>query len=514
MRSHRLPILVLILASLTTGIVITWSGINHHYDAAWYLVYARGVQAGDGFSVPITSINAPGLVGTINQWPPFYPLVLALGVGVEPYLFARLLTVGLLVVAVLLTYFIALAVMPDHRRNATIAALLALTVPAMSYDGFSFARSETLFTVLALGLLLILTRYWLGRSDVSIAPALSGAGLVTLITMTRYVGVAFAALGFGWMLLWAWSVPGKPRRWWPSVSYVLSGVPLGLYALYLRSVTGSFTGTQTTADAFTLSGIPRGISTLTQETIHGLTFFFETFGFRSDLWGLLGLVVVTVILLIWAVRRGHRLGEVWNSAHLLLVAYVAMYCVVFWILGARSDIITEETARHYVAVYPVIMVLLVSVVGRINGNPYLMGGLVGLYLLSGVFAMRVPAAGLNYNRLDWRTDPLLLSLPERLPDETLVHTQYTPHLSMLLGPEVPIRTFGSIDAFTGFACDDLIYPEPYTHAAFTLIDSLYLRDTPSPQIERFMREWAAPCGEVVDYEENGFAMLLVVHLDR
>jgi hypothetical protein len=182
-------------------------------------------------------------------------------------------------------------------------------------------------------------------------------------------------------------------------------------------------------------------------------------------------------------------------------------------MGARADIITEETARHYVAVFPVLMVLIVSVAVRIPVPRVVWGGLTALYLVSGILAMRVPAAGLNYNRPDWRTDPLLLELPQWADQTTLVHTQYTSHLSMILGPDVPVRTFGTIEAFENNACDTLLYPDPATHAVFTIIDGAYLRETAPNIVEAFMLAWAEPCGVVESYANNGFTLLVRVRLD-
>jgi hypothetical protein len=512
MRKHFLPLSLLFVVTLAAGVFITWNGVNHHYDAAWYLVYARGVALGEGFRVPITSVTNPDLTATINQWPPFYPLLFVPGAAWDLYAWGRVVTIALFIGAAALTYALGWVATDGNRTAATIAALLAITVPAMGYDGFSFVRSETLFAVGGLGMLLLLAPYRVGRTDVPVKWALWAAALAALMTLTRYVAVSLVAIGGLWAFLWGIRAGGHPRRWWPTVAYVLSVVPLGLYALYLRSATGSFTGTQTTADPFTLSGIPRGVRTIVKETLHGLSFPFGLAGLRSDWWALVaaGLLVLVLAGIIW--RRGHTLGKLWNSQHALMAVYVGGYCAVFWAMGARADIITEETARHYVAVFPVIMVLIVSAATRIPAPRALWGGVVALYLVSGVVAMGVPAAGLYYNRPDWRTDPLLADLPNWTDANTLLHTQYTSHLSMIVGPDVPVRTFGTVEAFRDNACDTLQYPEPATHAVFTLIDGAYLRETPPDEVEAFMRGWAAPCGEVERYANNGFALLVRVRL--
>lgn len=509
---------LLVAIGLIVGTVATWHGVNHHYDAAWYIVYARGVQAGDGFVVPISSSNSAATVGAINQWPPLYPLVLALGVGVDLFVWGRVMSVGLLAALGVGVYAVTLPMVDGSRGAAFVAALLAITFPVVTREGYSYVRSETLFTTLGVLMVWLLGRYHLPAHSAratTLRPALWAAFVVVLLTLTRYVGVAFVGLGTLWAIGYARHHVG-PRRWHPLAAFVLSAAPLGLYALYLWGATGSPTGTQTTADALTLSGIPRGLATMLRETLHGVTFAFRAAGLRSNLWGLMGAGLVVGVLLVMAWRKREAIGwrGLLNGYHALVVAAIAAYSATFWALGARSDIITEETARHYIVVFPLIIALIVSVVYRMGPPRVLWIPLAALYLVSGLAALSVPAAGMSYNRADWRGDPILNTLGERIPPNTLVHTQYTPFISWKLGRDVPVRTFGSYDGgFAAFDCDALIYPPPYTHAAFTMIDAAYLRDTPLERVEAFMRDWAAPCGEVVGYENNGFALLMVVALN-
>lgn len=510
---HSVFVIALLVVALLVGAIATWNGVNHHYDAAWYIVYARGLQQGDGFTVPISSYNSPITVGTINQWPPLYPMVLALGFGVDLFTWARMLSVGLLMLLGVGVYALALPALNGQRWGAFVAALLAVTFPVVTREGFSYARSETLFTVLGVVFLWLMLRQT--RTGQDVRYALWAAFVVVLLTLTRYVGVAFGLFGLVWSVVYAWR--NRPRRWHPLAAFLLSFVPLGLYALYLKAVTGSLTGTQTTADSLSLAGIPLGLETMLREMLHGLTFAFRVVGLRSNWWGLLAAAVIVgvLVMIAWRTRSQSDWGNVFNTYHGLIVVYIAVYSMTFWALGARSAIITEETSRHYIVVFPLLVLLAVSVIARTNPPRWFWGGLVVLYLVSGLVALRVPAAGLTYNRADWRSDPLLHSMAERIPPDTLVHTQYTPYLSWLLGVDVPVRTFGSYDGgFARFACDDLIYPQPYTHAAFTMIDAAYLRDTPPEDVAAFMQDWAAPCGEVVDYENNGFTLFMLVALER
>lgn len=499
------------LAAIALGTAATWNGVNYHYDAAWYLVYARGIQVGEGFSVFITSPTLDTLRASINQWPPLYPMVIALGVGWELLAWARVLSIALLVATGILTYSIALTVTRGSRIQSLLAALLALTAPALLTEGFAYARSETLFTVLALLFLRLILIARPNETPRSVRALLWAAFMVVLLTLTRYVGVAFWVVGMLWAAWWGWRT-SAPRRWHPLVAMTLSLVPLGLYALYLRAVSGSLTGTQTTADPLSLDGVIAGVATLTKALLHGLTFGFRAVGLRSNWWGLIAALLIVALYILWARTRPNRLHALFNFNHALIFGTLAGYCVVFWVMGARSQIITEGTERHYVVILPMMAILSVSLLSRIDAPRALVWALTALYLGSGIAATQITAGGVSYNRADWRTDAILAALPQRLPPQTLVHTQYTSLLSYRLGINVPVRTFGSDSSFNELSCDALVYPPPYTHAAFTLIDSAYLRETPAPEVETFMRAWVANCGTVIDYENNGFTMLMVVQL--
>jgi hypothetical protein len=89
---------------------------------------------------------------------------------------------------------------------------------------------------------------------VPVRGAVWAAFVVVLLTLTRYVGVAFGALGLGWFCLWGITTRTR-TRWIPFVAFGLSFIPITLYAFYLKGVSGSFTGSQTTADPFSFSGL-------------------------------------------------------------------------------------------------------------------------------------------------------------------------------------------------------------------------------------------------------------------
>ena len=500
------------ISALVVGIIITWNGVNHHYDDMWYVVYARSIQTTWSLSVPISSYYAPSTISWINQWPPLYPMLLALGYGLDILLWGRVLTIATLIASTWMVYGLALHLMEGRWRYAYASAMLFLLFPVTTRDGFAYIHSETTFTLLALIFLALVLPYRLGQA-VPVRRAVWAAFVVVLLTLTRYVGAAFGAMGLGWFLLWGITTRTR-TRWIPLVAFGLSFIPIALYAFYLKAVSGSFTGSQTTADPFSLSGLPNAIYSIVKEMMGGLNVPFILMGLRSNWWGLLFLVGLLSVIGWVALRRGHRLGELFDHRHLLYVGYGVGYFLVFFVMGARSRIITEETTRHYIVIFPIIWMLVVSVISRFEVPNTLLTGVFLLYMIRGVMVLPIPSYGLNYNLPTWREDPLLQQLQDTPPTDTLVHTQYNSYLSWRLGASVPIRTYGSITAFETVPCEQVVFPAPYRYALFTLIDSAYVRNHPIEMVEQVLSDWAKPCGTVVAFESNGFTTLLTMEIKR
>ena len=500
------------ISALVVGVIITWNGVNHHYDDMWYVVYARSIQTDWSLSVPISSYYAPHTLGWINQWPPLYPMLLAVGVGLDILVWGRILTIAILMACTVMVYGLALRLIDGRWRYAYAAAMLFLLFPVTTRDGFAYIHSETAFTLLALIFLMLLLPYRLGHA-VPVRGAVWAAFVVVLLTLTRYVGVAFGALGLGWFCLWGITTRTR-TRWIPFVAFGLSFIPITLYAFYLKGVSGSFTGSQTTADPFSFSGLPNAVYSILREMVGGLNVPFLMVGLRSNWWGV-GVLVGLMTLMGWyALRHENRLRALLDQHHLMAVGYSVGYFAVFFVMGARSRIITEETTRHYIVLFPVLWVLVVSVLSRIQLPRWLLGGMLLLYVVRGMMVLPVPAYGLNYNLPTWRNDPLLQQLQANPPQDTLVHTQYNSYLSWRLGDSVPIRTFGSITAFETVPCEQLVFPAPYRYALFTLIDSAYVRDHPLEQVEQVLTNWALPCGTVVAFESSGFTTLMTMEIAR
>ncbi|MEO8393470.1 MAG: hypothetical protein ABI700_10805, partial [Chloroflexota bacterium] len=153
-------IVALALIAVCIGIIGTQNGVNYGYDGGYYLSYAENVRAGYGLSAHISGFGAQKLVSWIDAWPPLYPMILALSGSV--FAWARFLDVSTLAASVVLTYLIGLRVI-GRSWAAAAAALVYLSIPTVLSEVFSTPLSETVFTVLALTIVLLMTQLRLGE---------------------------------------------------------------------------------------------------------------------------------------------------------------------------------------------------------------------------------------------------------------------------------------------------------------------------------------------------------------
>jgi len=508
----RYAAVALVIASaLLVGIFSTRQGVNYYMDSTWYLVYARSIQLGEGLSAPITSHQAEQTRMWISQWPPLYPMLLALGDDLMNW--ARLTSIVMLVLSAVLTYTLAYLILDSRRWLAILPPLLFLSIPSVTGTVFSYALSEALFVPLALSVTLLLTYYRFGRESASMRPALLAAALVVLLSLTRYLGIVFSLIGFLYMLMWARTVK-QPNRWLPAIMFALAMVPLGLFALYLWGITGQFTGVQTVENAVSLVDVRLGVQYILFEMLHGLNFAFALVGLRSNWWGLIAALTLFGAALAQLWPRLQAIFRTLDSRHGLLGLYLCVYLLAFWILAARSDAVTANDLRHFVVIYPVALILVMYVLTQIKVNRFVAASLLTLYAVSGIAAIQAAGGGLDYNAPRWHQESLLAEIGAHITSDSLVFSQEVGYLSYFLGDNVTVRMFGGDSAFLENSCKDLVYPSGYRRAVFTLFDSHMLRETNSDDVEVFMRDWAAPCGTVQSFVNTGFALITIIDLNE
>ncbi|MBK8006609.1 MAG: hypothetical protein IPK12_22690 [Gemmatimonadetes bacterium] len=172
-------------AALTTG-----------QDDAIYLLLAKALRAGSYRDLWL--VEAP----VESRYPPGYPAFLAVFAGTGPGMFARgvALNIALSMLGLALAYLVA------RRWSAPLAALtvvvLAVNPSLVHYAGE--VRSEPLFLVLSLLVLVLLARPAPGRGRMVLAGALAILG-----ALTRSIGlVLLPVVLVPWLRARAWRAAG------------------------------------------------------------------------------------------------------------------------------------------------------------------------------------------------------------------------------------------------------------------------------------------------------------------
>ncbi len=505
---HGLWIAALAVVAFVTVLVATQNGLNLNWDSGNYISYAHSIRAGDGLSIRVSANNTNRLVNWYENWPPLYPMVLALGSDV--FAWARLLDAITFAIAVVLTYAIAYRVI-GQVWAAGMAAIVYLTIPTVVREVYATPLSETIFTVFCLAIVLLMLNYRFGEEPKSMRPALYAAGLSALAMLTRYLGMTVAAGMIAYSVLWALSVRSR-QRWLPAVMFALSFIPAFLYSLYLYAMTGSLTGGQPSHDPIKLSHIPETLRLMTLELAHALSFLGNLVGVRTN-WWIIGVVILLVAVLgrlTWRHRAAVR--RVFRSEDGLLVVYIAVYLVGFWILALPSTRIVADW-RHFVPIYPAVLALVFHLLAVLPVDRRIVGAVVALYCVSGVAALQVTIQGEDWNSEAWRTDPIVARLAELIPPDALVHSNEVAYIGAHLGAEITLRTFGGSFGFQEYQCSDLVYPPGFSTAVFTLFDSDLLRGMTPDDARAYFTDWASPCGTVERIDNDSFAMIMSIHLN-
>lgn len=503
---HHLFIVSLIVLAGLAGIIGTLNGINPSMDSVWYYTFARSIQAGQGFSAPISTWQTESTRVFITQWPPAYPALLAAGWDIPAW--ARVINIVCLIMSTGLTY--ALAIRLGLSKLASWAVTIAyLTLPAVVGSVFAVAHSEAPFVVLGLLILHLLLNYQRGQ-DVALWQTLTLMVLIALATLTRYVGVALGVLAVMVVAWWAWR--GQPRRWIHVFMLPDAFIPLGLYMLYLYDQTGSFTGTQTTGDSLTLNDIPDSLRTILAELVHGIGWPLRQIGQESNVWPLLIAAIIGAVMLGLLWNRRDQWRDKLAHPHIVTALYIAVNLAVFWVLALRSQPVAGDAVRHYVVIFPAILALIGVGLAWANIGRGLVIGLVILGVISGGQALIETSDGILYNTPSFRGRiiPTLTDFMDEMPPATLIHTMDVGLVSQLLGDAQAVRMF-SIEAIDeGYTCTDLIYPPEFDHALFLSIDNTFSRIAPDETLTNRLIDWAEPCGQVLDvrYEQPVLGVLV------
>lgn len=219
------PLAVLLAALAALYLPWTWSEqlASLGGDSAVYVLSARHYAP----MLPPDAVAAA--LEAESQFPPLYPLLLALGGGASDLRLAHALTTLCLVAAFAATYALARRIGLGRAMALCTVALFAL-MPGTLEQALQL-KSEALYAALSLGSLAVLARR---EPGVGTHAGWVAAGLVSLALLTRSAGVALLPA----LLLVLWR--RRPPRW--GLMAVLAVGPALAWAL-TRDTQASYGGT-------------------------------------------------------------------------------------------------------------------------------------------------------------------------------------------------------------------------------------------------------------------------------
>ncbi len=426
---NKLVILAILLIAVCGAVAVLITsrfGIGTSPDSVIYIGAARSLLSGAGLTVPFG--NPPG--APLTQYPPFYPLVLALlaPLGIDPLTSARLL--GALVFAgnILLVGAILLRLLPRQGWAAITGSILILLAPVM-VGVHLMAWTEPLFILLGLSGMFVLGAH-LEKPGIW---QLLGAGLlVGLATLTRYAGLAYIATG-GLGLLF-FSRRKLARRLQEAVLFIaISFSPL-LLVLGLNWLTAG------TATNRSIGIHPPSRSQLWQ----GLTTLTGWVGIPNQMPTLLHLLLILAALagilgLLYASRRGASPRQsVLNTGSFpgiiwLILLWMPIYGLFLLASVTFLDANTPFDDRILAPLYPALIILSVYAIATVISSSqrqqiwrWVAIGFALLFLIqAGLGTLpilnRTYHFGSGFSTPVWQESPLLAQI-RSLPAETHIYS--------------------------------------------------------------------------------------------
>ncbi len=223
------PWLLGLPATLLVAYATSLHGIGLTPDSVSYILLARDI-AENGFAFLSH--------GNFVLWPPFYPILLALGAKVthsDPLLIARWLNFLIAWLTVGLVGKSAAQFTKNHATIIFVSLLASFSIPLQFVWGFAWTEPLFIFLVLAILYLLSSSEEW------NFSKTLLLSLLISLAVMTRYIGVVLIPLA----PIALWMRKELKRKEWLFSSAVTTLIPsylFGLYALRNYFFTGTFLG--------------------------------------------------------------------------------------------------------------------------------------------------------------------------------------------------------------------------------------------------------------------------------
>jgi len=336
---------------------VTPFGIGIWLDSLHYVSAAESFMNGLGFG----RVSGCGSFKPMTHYPPFYSLTLAIfsPIGLSPIRAARVISALCFGATVLLS---GIAIYKINRNYvlALLGAGLVLISP-ITLKTFSWALSEPLFVPLILAGLLLLANYF---EKQRLLYLIGAGGLLGMAFLTRYVGIAFI-VSAGIILFFDHRIDMKQKLRDITLLGVLSIGPVILWLIR------NFIWMKTTTDR-NLDWHPPGTEAWAPffSTVLGW-FLPKTLIAGQETTWLIIFFVACAFGLVVSVYLSRKKGKLrWGapSLELLFVTSIIVYMVFLGISLTFFDPNTALNDRILIPVYIQLIILLVSMAGRVIQN--------------------------------------------------------------------------------------------------------------------------------------------------
>ncbi len=388
------------LLALLLGWVATAPSPAVSPDSIQYLSAAQNLASGRGAVTTITSLELPQNSVPFTTWPPLFPLLLSWGVeeGRAPIAWARTLQLLILVLS-----FLPLAILSwwvaGPRWAWLVLAIAACSRPWLQLS--SFVWSESLFLGLTLVALVCLVRGVAAprteREARSTLAWLFAAGLfVSLATLTRYLGIAWIAVGVAVIVARCDDV--RPRRAvaWLAAFILPASLPILAWCARNAYLTGAPFGEER-------SGPQPSLPQVLLDTLRTLTHDLVLPPFLPEGALLLGfhvagIVAVGFLALCLVHRFGPQMMESGPPQRMVAGTALALTAIVYLLAVVGSSFrfaVDPINTRLLAPLYPAVWILAVMCLRGIwsTSGPKLRAGVA---LSAGFLIAMSAAAGVRY----------------------------------------------------------------------------------------------------------------------
>ena len=403
-------------------------GVGLTPDSLVYVGAARNLLEGRGLTLVVD-----GLTHTpVTHHAPFYPFLLgSLGVvGIDPLVIARWLNLLLLVSNILLVVLLIRHLLGDQsekRYRSSFAVWLPLAggtllLTVSMLEVYAYALAEPFFLLLLLGSIWLLARYLTAVPDsTAVSPSYLylSATLLALACLTRYAGLAFVGAAVLALLLFD-KRPLRQRLVNGLLFGLVAGLPLGLWLLRNRLLTGTGTSRQLVFHPIQMGHIQQAVDTFSSWLLLPL----RLPGLVKL--GLLAMLLLGGLGLLWWVY-----GRSWPIIYKLLGLFSLVYLLF---LAVSISFVDANTPLDHRILSPIYLMGVVGGMGTLTAvythkplPAYIQLGGVGLLLLflaaqgvqSAGWVQRANQDGLGFNQRVWQQSVLLAEVRALPPDVTL-----------------------------------------------------------------------------------------------